>query len=182
MSSLFWPFFGALLPRLRVKGNLSSAITSITDLRVECRTMLHKNRLLWTNWTTTQLQQGSERTRVKPGTSSPDSRALDRSKTNRLIPRVQLTACYDLCAACSDFTSSRRRARGNIAMLYCTSTMQCSTALLEEPSHMTDDPIRLRVEYRAVTMGPQTFPSFALIRTEGRPEPTFCPSRDAQGS
>jgi hypothetical protein len=78
-----------------------------------------------------------------------DSRALDRLKTNRLIPRAQLMASYyDLCAACSNLTSSRRRARDNlnIAIVYQYSTVQYSTALLEEPLSMTDDSVRLRVE------------------------------------
>lgn len=149
MSSLFWPFFGVLLPLLRFRGKLSSGISSIRYHRVERRTMmLHKNYLSLTHWTTTQLtmQQGSERTRVKSRTSRLDSRALDRSKTKRLIPRAQLTAsCYDLCAACSNVTSSRRRARVNIAMLY-----KHSTALLEELSQMTKDSIRLRAEYCTV--------------------------------
>jgi hypothetical protein len=52
MSSLFWPFFGVLLPCFR---NLSSAITSIRDHDcVECRMMLRKNYLSWTDWTSTQ--------------------------------------------------------------------------------------------------------------------------------
>lgn len=131
MSSLFWPFFDVLLLRLRFRGKLSSGITSIRYHLVERCTMLHKNYLSRTHWTTTQLtmQQGSERTRVKSRTSRLDSRALDRSKTKRLIPRAQLTpSCYELCAACSNVTSSRRRARANNrdAVSYKCSTVQYS--------------------------------------------------------
>jgi hypothetical protein len=52
ISSLLWPFFGVLLPCLR---NLSSAIVSSRDHRVECRMMLRKKYLSWTDWTSTQL-------------------------------------------------------------------------------------------------------------------------------
>jgi hypothetical protein len=117
-SVLFCPTSGS-------KG-LSSAIISIRDHRIECRTMLHKTRLSWTQWTTTQLQQGSEHTRVKPRTSRPDSRALDRSKTNRLLPAQLTASCYNLCAARSNFTSGRRRARANIAILYKYNAVQYS--------------------------------------------------------
>ncbi len=68
--------------RLRFKGNLSSAFTSITDLRLGFRTFQRKIYLWWTHWTTSRrrLQQGSERTRVEPWTSRLDLRTLDRSE------------------------------------------------------------------------------------------------------
>jgi hypothetical protein len=117
----FGLFFGVLLLHLRFEGNLPSLQLGIIVLSVaRCYT---KNNLSWTDWTTTQLtmQQGSERTRVKPRSPRLDSRAPDR--TNWVIPLAQLTAgYYDLPVVTSHLASGAPEP----TMQYCTGTVQYS--------------------------------------------------------
>ena len=125
ISSLFWPFFGVLLPCLR---NLSSAIVSSRDHHVEYRMMLRKKYLSWTDWTSTQLTKRTHASQVQRLTCGMRySRQIENKTITVISARTtdsKLASCYDLCAACSNFTSSRRRVRANIAILYKYSMVQ----------------------------------------------------------